>query len=83
MSRQRTILRFAMGEELALRIDYETGENGYTVASIPGVPGVHSQGRNRDEARANVLDALRTMLLPEDDRPDSADSESFRLIFAA
>lgn len=37
------------------------------MASIPDVPGTHSQGRTRDEARANVLDALALMLAPDDD----------------
>lgn len=41
---------------------YETGEDGWVVASIPHVPGVHRQGRTREEAGANVIDALRGML---------------------
>jgi predicted RNase H-like HicB family nuclease len=51
--------------DLDLTILYEDGEDGWTVASIPAVPGVLSQGRDRDEARANVLDALALMLSPE------------------
>jgi predicted RNase H-like HicB family nuclease len=31
----------------------------------PGGPGVFSQGRTRDDARANVLDALQLMTSPE------------------
>ncbi len=50
---------------LELTILYEDGEEGWIVASIPAVPGVFSQGRTRDEARANVLDALALMLSPE------------------
>jgi predicted RNase H-like HicB family nuclease len=42
-------------------IVYEDAEDGWIVASIPEAPGVFSQGRTRDEARANVLDALRLM----------------------
>jgi hypothetical protein len=34
------------------------GRGGLVVASIPEVPGAHSQGRTREEARANVIDAL-------------------------
>lgn len=50
---------------------YEDAEDGWIVASIPEVPGVFSQGRTRDEARANVLDALQLMTSPEPegDRP--------------
>jgi len=37
------------------------------IASVPEVPGTRSQGRTREEARANVVDALATMLTPDDD----------------
>jgi predicted RNase H-like HicB family nuclease len=46
-------------------IVYEDAEDGWIVASIPEVPGVFSQGRTRDEARANVLDAFQLMTSPE------------------
>jgi predicted nucleotidyltransferase/predicted RNase H-like HicB family nuclease len=36
-----------------------TYEDGWVVASVRGVRGVHSQGRTREQARANALDALR------------------------
>jgi predicted RNase H-like HicB family nuclease len=52
-------------QALDLTILYEDGDEGWIVASIPAVPGVLSQGRDRDEARANVLDALALMLSPE------------------
>ncbi len=40
---------------------YEThGE--WTVAYIEEIPGVNTQGRTRDEARANLEDALRLFL---------------------
>ncbi|MBN9623615.1 MAG: type II toxin-antitoxin system HicB family antitoxin [Actinobacteria bacterium] len=52
-------------QALDLTILYEDGDDGWIVASIPAVPGVLSQGRDRDEARANVLDALALMLSPE------------------
>jgi predicted RNase H-like HicB family nuclease len=34
-------------------------DDGWIVASVSEVPGVHSQGRTREEARANVIEALR------------------------
>ncbi|MGH2974534.1 MAG: type II toxin-antitoxin system HicB family antitoxin [Solirubrobacterales bacterium] len=34
---------------------------------IVGVPGAISQGRTREEARDNVLDALRTVLAPDEE----------------
>lgn len=51
--------------ELDLTIVYEDGDDGWIVAAIPAVPGVLSQGRSRDEARENVLNALALMLSPE------------------
>ncbi|MBS1885666.1 MAG: type II toxin-antitoxin system HicB family antitoxin [Actinobacteria bacterium] len=52
-------------QALDLTILYEDGDDGWIVASIPAVPGVLSQGRDRDQARENVLDALALMLSPE------------------
>ena len=52
----------AMNEPLRLTIDYKTGDDGWIIASVPEVPGAHSQGRTRKEARANVIDALRGVL---------------------
>jgi predicted RNase H-like HicB family nuclease len=41
-------------------------EDGWIVARILGVPGAMSQGRTHEEARENVLDALRTVLTPDE-----------------
>ena len=74
-----------MGERLQLTITYdEPDEDGWIVASVVEVPGAMSQGRTRDEARANVIDALRLMLSPDDDDPHVArgQSESLDLILA-
>jgi predicted RNase H-like HicB family nuclease len=51
-----------MNEPLTLTIVFEDDESGWIVASIPEVPGAHSQGRTRDEARENVIDALHAIL---------------------
>jgi len=50
------------GVSVHVEIVYEVDEDGWVVASVPEVPGVHSQGRTREEARANVIDALHGML---------------------
>ena len=34
------------------------GEDGYVVAEVPSLPGCVSQGKNRDEALANVIEAI-------------------------
>jgi predicted RNase H-like HicB family nuclease len=75
-----------MSESLHLTVVYEAGDDGWIVASIPEVPGANSQGRTREEARANVIDALRGILalrFGEHARAGSAaDSESLELVIA-
>ncbi len=66
---------------LSVTISYEPGEDGWIIASVPEVPGTHSQGRTREEARANVLDALGVMLTPDDDLP-AGDRETLVLTIA-
>ena len=63
--RQERYHRSVSGDALDLTIVYEVDEDGWHIASIPEVPGVHTQGRTRYEARKNVLDALALMLSPE------------------
>jgi predicted RNase H-like HicB family nuclease len=76
-----------MSESLQVTIVYEQGEEGWVVTSIPEVPGAHSQGRTREEARANVIDALRGILeLRFGERTDvteGADSEPLKLVIGA
>jgi predicted RNase H-like HicB family nuclease len=56
-----------MNDKLQMTIAYdEPDEDGWIVAHVVEVPGAVSQGRTRDEARENVLDALRLMLAPDD-----------------
>ncbi|MDE3194682.1 MAG: type II toxin-antitoxin system HicB family antitoxin [Chloroflexota bacterium] len=49
----------------------EPDDKGWIVARVLEVPGAISQGRTRQEARENVLDALKVVLAP-DDREDIA-----------
>ncbi|HSS04895.1 MAG TPA: type II toxin-antitoxin system HicB family antitoxin [Solirubrobacterales bacterium] len=42
-------------------------EKGWIVARVLEVPGAMSQGRTREEARENALDALRTVLAPDEE----------------
>ncbi len=75
-----------MSESLHLTIVFEDGEDGWIVASIPEVPGAHSQGRTREEARLNVVDALRGILeLRFGEHPTTAvaDSEPLELVIGA
>lgn len=76
-----------MSDPLRLTIVYEPGEDGWIVASVPEVPGALSQGETREEARANVIDALRGILelrFGEHALVDPAqDSEQLELVIAA
>jgi predicted RNase H-like HicB family nuclease len=59
-------------------------EDGWIVARVLEVPGALSQGRTREEARENVLDALRTVLSPDEDLTgETADSDREHLRFTA
>ncbi|HEY4346032.1 MAG TPA: type II toxin-antitoxin system HicB family antitoxin [Gaiellaceae bacterium] len=75
-----------MNDRLQLTIAFDDpDEEGWIVASVIEVPGALSQGRTREEARENVIDALRLMLTPDEDDPHVArgQSEPLELIFAA
>jgi predicted RNase H-like HicB family nuclease len=61
-------------------------EEGWVVARVLEVPGAMSQGRTREEARENVLDALRTVLTPDEElagEASGADREHLRFTAAA
>lgn len=67
-------------ERLQVTIAYEEpDEEGWVVASVLEVPGALSHDRTRDEARENVIDALRLMLAPDDSGPHVASGHSERL----
>lgn len=74
-----------MSEQLQFTIQYEQpDEDGWIVARVLQAPGAMSQGRTREEARANVIDALRLMLAPDDDSPMPAGgSEALHISLAA
>ena len=40
-------------------ITLEPDEDGYIVAGCPALPGCHSQGRTKEEAIANITEAIR------------------------
>jgi predicted RNase H-like HicB family nuclease len=55
-----------VSQTLSLTVHFEDAGNGWVMATIPEVPGAISQGRTREEARENVIDALRTVLTPDE-----------------
>jgi len=66
-----------MSETLRLTITYdEPDADGWIVARVVEVPGAVSQGRTPEQARENVLDALRLMLAPDHDDANVAAGRS-------
>jgi predicted RNase H-like HicB family nuclease len=49
----------------------EEGESGWIIASVPSLPGCHTQGRTRDDALKNAQEAITGYLavLLEDGEP--------------
>ena len=80
------VCSMAASVEFTIAFD-EPDEDGWIVARVLEVPGALSQGRTREEARENVLDALRTVLTPDDELAGagapSADIEHLRFVAAA
>ena len=70
----------SMSDHLRMTITYdEPDEEGWIVARVVEVPGALSQGRTREEARENVIDALRLMLTPDDADPAATPDRSEQL----
>ena len=58
--------RSTMAPSVDFTISFEApDEEGWIVARVLEIPGAMSQGRTREEARENALDALRTVLTPD------------------
>src|ERR1700754_2959458 len=85
-----TMLRWRYAWAVAFSVDVAlafepSDEDGWIMARVMGVPGAISQGRSRQEARENALDALRTVLTPDEElagQAPEADREHVRLTAA-
>jgi predicted RNase H-like HicB family nuclease len=51
------------------------GEDGFLLASVPALRGCHTQGRTRDEAIANIQEAVRGWLESQDETQPEGDYE--------
>ena len=72
--------------DFTIAFDRPDEGGGWIVARVLEVPGAVSQGRNREEARENVLDALQTVLTPDEELAGEvaeADREHLRFTAAA
>ncbi len=63
-------------EILKVLVVFETDEDGWEIASCPTLPGCHSQGRTRDEAHANIREAIRGYLASMREHGASAPTSS-------
>jgi predicted RNase H-like HicB family nuclease len=50
-----------------VKVIVEQGEDGYFVAHVPALKGCWSQGKTRDEALANIREAIDLYLEPDTD----------------
>ena len=50
------------GQKRRYTVGFSTGQDGYVVASVPALPGCHSQGRTIEEARLNIREAMQGYL---------------------
>lgn len=75
-----------MSESLHLTIRYSDAGDGWITAQVAEIPGAISQGKTREEARANVIDALDVLLTPDEELAGESrdeDSESLTLTVAS
>jgi predicted RNase H-like HicB family nuclease len=71
-------------ETLRLTIAFDDpDEDGWIVARVLEVPGALSQGRTREEARANVIDALKLVLAPDEEASSDTRHESLDITLSA
>ena len=57
-----------MSEQLRFTAVYEAAEDGWVYAHVPELPEVHTQGKDLDEARAMVEDAIKLVLADRRER---------------
>lgn len=69
----------------SLTVIFEKGKDGFWIATIPEVPGAFSQGKTKEEARENVIDAMlelmaarRELAIKERSKGASFESLSFQ-----
>ena len=61
---------------MKLRVMLEPSEDGGFTVTVPAFPGCISEGNSREEALANIAEAVQLYLEPvEDDAPITRDAE--------
>ena len=76
--------RYVRWRSVDFTISFDSPDKeGWIVARVLEVPGAISQGRTREEARENALDALRTVLTPDEElagETSESDREHLRFV---
>jgi predicted RNase H-like HicB family nuclease len=54
------------GEAMIVHVTLEPAEDGWIVAQCPALPGCVSQGKDEEEAMANIKEAITAWMLTED-----------------
>jgi predicted RNase H-like HicB family nuclease len=63
-----------------LRVSLEPSDEGGFTATVPSLPGCISEGDTRDEALANILEAIELYLEPiEDDTAGTPNAEQLEV----
>ena len=59
-----------MAESLRFTAVYESAEDGWVYVHVPALPEVHTQGRDLEEARAMVADAIQLVVTDRRERAE-------------
>ncbi|CAN5252617.1 type II toxin-antitoxin system HicB family antitoxin [soil metagenome] len=65
------------------RVILYPGEDGYVVAEVPSLPGCISQGQTRDEALANVREAIALHIEVLQERGESVPDDRVEMVEVA
>lgn len=66
---------------MTVKVIIYPGENGYLIAECPALPGCVSQGKTRDEAIANIREAIEGWLeVQEERRASDADRPDVEVV---
>jgi predicted RNase H-like HicB family nuclease len=66
-----------------LKVVFCQGEDGFVIAECPQLPGCMSQGRTKEEAARNIVDAIESVLIvrmgqfPQETASDECCSENY------
>jgi len=72
-----------MTTTMVVKVHLYPGEDGYVVAECPALPGCVSQGKTREDALANIREAIEGWLEVQEARGVPADGENVEVVEVA